>query len=159
VTIWKLRTALAALFLLIGATTPNSIITAQTPNRGLLQFTSSSTAGNYATLYTAGPNGSKCTAIWSTNSDASATHLLTLQVVNTSVRYGGISIATTKSQGFASGASPLAILTGSTWPGLPMDSDRNPYLILAAGDSLQATFATAITSGAVVNLEALCSDF
>src|ERR1700727_2044141 len=53
------------------ATTPNSVVTAQTPNRGVVQFLQGTdSAGTYKTLYTAGANGSKCNAMWSTNNDA-----------------------------------------------------------------------------------------
>lgn len=47
------------------ATTPNSIITVQTPNRGIVQFLQGTdTAGTYKTIYTAGANGSKMTGLF-----------------------------------------------------------------------------------------------
>jgi hypothetical protein len=141
------------------ATTPNSIVTPQTPNRGILQFTSSSSAGTYATLYTAGSNGSRCYAVWMNNNDPSATHLVTLQIVNSTTKYGGAAVTTIASAGFVNGTAAQNLMTPSVWPGLPVDSYGNPYVQLVSGDTLQATFATSITSSDVVNLVAVCSDF
>jgi hypothetical protein len=141
------------------ATTPNSFVSPQTPNRGILQFTSSSSAGTYATLYTAGANGSRCYAAWINNNDPSATHLVTLQVVNSTTKYGGTALTTVESAGFTSGNPPQNLLTSAVWPGLPVDAYGNPYIQLISGDTLQATFATSITSSDVVNLFAVCSDF
>jgi hypothetical protein len=161
-----------ALFLLLGlcgllgmvakagaGVTPNSPIFAQIPNRGVLQFTSSNTAGTYATLYTAGANGSVCKALWIDNNDAGATHLVTVQIVNGGTKYGGIALTSVSSAGFASGTGPQSLLASAIWPGLPLDENGNPYLILISGDTLQATFATAITSGDQLDLHAICADF
>lgn len=165
------RCSLAAVLLLglIGparaAFTSNSIIYPQTPiNRGILQFTSSSSAGTYGTLYTAGSNGSICNGMWTTNTDTSATHVLTVQVVNSSTKYGGVSVTTTEDAGFAGNAaqSLMSAVPPSltpVWVGLPVDSYGNSYLVLASGDTIQATFATAITSSDVVNLEVSCADY
>jgi len=151
------------LFALIGvadaAITPNSFVAPQTPNRGILQFTSSSSAGTYSTLYTAGANGSRCYALWTTNNDGSATHLVTVQIVNSTTKYGGTSLTTVSSAGFANATPPQNMMSTTVWPGLPLDSYGNPYVQLISGDTLQATFATAITAADVVNLVASCSDF
>lgn len=142
------------------AVTANSIVTAQTPSRGVLQFLQGTdVAGTYKTLYTAGSNGAKCVAIWSTNNDPSATHLLTLQVVNGGVKYGGAALTTVVNAGFANAVPAQPFLSGGVWPGLPVDGSGNPYIILASGDTLQATFATAITSSDVINMEAVCAEY
>lgn len=159
------KTALAlALALLCGtaeaATTPNSVVTAQTPNRGVVQFLQGTdTAGTYKTLYTAGANGSKCFGMWSTNNDAAATHLITVQIVNTSVKYGGVALTSVESAGFVSGVPAQSLMTAAVWPGLPVDSDGNAYLMLASGDTLQATYATNLTSSDLINISLTCSDF
>jgi len=140
------------------ATTPNSAITAQTPNRGVVQFLQGTdVAGTYKTLYTSGANGSKCNALWATNNDASATHLLTVQIVNGGVKYGGNAVTSVLNAGFANAVPAVNIL--ALWAGLPMDSDGNPYILLVSGDTIQATFATALTAADVINMETLCADF
>jgi hypothetical protein len=133
----------------------------QTPNRGIVQFLQGTDSpGTYKTLYTGGANGSKCTGMYITSNDATA-HLVTIQLVNTAVKYGGTSISTgTTTPGFATGAGAIAAMSSANWPGLPLDSDGNPYFYLAsASDTIQATFATALTTSDVVNIVAICADF
>jgi hypothetical protein len=116
-------------------------------------------AGTYKTLYTGGANGSKCIAIWENNNDGSAAHLVTIEVVNSAVKYGGVAITTASNQGYVSGTPSVNFFNQAVWPGLPVDSDGNPFIFLANGDTLQATFATALTTSDKINLVAVCSDF
>jgi hypothetical protein len=145
---------------LIGAVTPNSFVSPQTPNRGIVQFLQGTdSAGTYKTLYTAGTNGSRCYGIWETNNDASATHLVTLQLVNSAVKYGGMAITTAESDGFANATPAKNLISSTNWPGLPVDQYGNPYIQLVSGDTLQATFATNLTSSDLINIVAVCADF
>lgn len=140
--------------------TANSIITPQTVNRGIVQFLQGTdSAGTYKTLYTAGANGSRCNAMWTTNNDGSATHLLTVQIVNSTVKYGGTALTTVSSAGFANGTAPQNLLSPSIWPGLPVDSDGNPYIQLITGDTIQATFATNLTTSDLISIVVSCADF
>jgi hypothetical protein len=142
------------------ATTANSFITPQTPSRGIVQFLQGTdSAGTYKTIYTAGSNGSRCFALLATNNDGTAQHLLTVQIVNGGVKYGGVALTTTLSAGFATATPPQNMMSASVWPGLPVDQYGNPYLQLNSGDTLQATFATALTSSDLINIVATCSDF
>lgn len=144
----------------LAAVTPNSYVTPQTPSRGIVQFLQGTdSAGTYKTLYTAGSNGSRCNAIWLTTSDGSATHLVTLQLVNTAVKYGGVAITTVASAGFSGSSPPINLTSPANWPGLPVDQYGNPYISLNSGDTLQATFATALTAATVINIVASCMDF
>lgn len=138
------------------AVTANSIVTAQTPNRGLQQFLNASTPGTYGAVYTAGANGSKCNAFWVDNNDPSATHVITCQIVNGGTKYGGFSLTTVSPAG-ATSFNQATLLPATTVVG--GDSDGNPYLQLINGDTLQCTFATTITSGDQVDIHAQCSDF
>ena len=70
------------------AVTANSIITAQTPNRGKLQLSNGTLTG---TVYTAGANGSKCFGMWAGSTDTSA-QLLSITLVNTAISYYGTEI-------------------------------------------------------------------
>src|ERR1019366_3208979 len=84
--------ALLGVGLAHAAVTPNSGVGPQTPNGGFVQFLSGTdVAGTYKTLYTGATNGSKCMGMWSTNND-SATHLITVQIVSSAVKYGGMAI-------------------------------------------------------------------
>lgn len=145
------------------AVTANSPVTLQTPSRGTAQFTSSSSQGTYGTLYTAGSNGSRCEGLQINTNDPTATHLITIQLVNSTVKYGGPPTFTLPVSGGAGQFIQQAIMATSgypgIWAGLPTDSDGNQYLQMVSGDTLQVTFATAITAGDVVNLQITCSDF
>lgn len=160
-----MRKLLTLLFLLLApsawaAAVPNSFISPQTPNRGIVQFLQGTdSAGTYKTLYTAGSNGSRCYAMWMTNNDASATHVVTVQIVNSAVKYGGTALLSVQSAGFTNGTPAQSLITPTIWPGLPLDQYGNPYIQLVSGDTIQATFATALTSTDVLNIVASCSDF
>ena len=141
-------------------TTPNSFVTPQVPNRGIVQFLQGTdTAGTYKTLYTAGANGSRCYGMWETNNDASATHLVTVQIVNGGIKYGGMAITSASSDGYANGKPAVNLMSSTNWPGLPQDQYGNPYIQLVSGDTVQATFATALTSSDVLNIVTVCADF
>ena len=146
----------------IAAVTANSQITAQTPNRGIVQFLEGTdVAGTYKTLYTGGANGSVCWGISATTNDAAAAHVVTVQVTNGGVNYGGTAINVPVSSGFTTTTTfipPISIMTN--WTGLPIDGNGNPYIYLAsASDAIRATFATALTASAVLNMIAVCADF
>ena len=144
----------------MAAVTANSIVTPQTPNRGIVQFLQGTdTAGTYKTIYTAGANGSRCYAMWTTNNDASATHLLTVQIVNSAVKYGGVALTSVSSAGFVNGTPAQNLMSSTNWPGLPIDQYGNPYVELVTGDTIQATFATALTASDLINIVVSCSDF
>ena len=154
----------AAILVLCGvayaAVTPNSIVTAQTVRRGVVQFLSGTdTAATYKTLYTAGVNGSKCFGMVETNNDAMATHVVTAAVFNGTVNYGGTSIVTVALDGYVNTAPPKAMMSPATWPGLPIDANGNPFIYLVSGDTLQVTFATAITAMEWVNVFVNCVDY
>lgn len=143
-----------------GAVTPNSFVAPQTPNRGIVQFLQGTdSAGTYKTLYTSGSNGSRCYGMYITSNDPTA-HLVTIQLVNGGVKYGGIAISTsTTLPGFANGVSALNPMSTTNWPGLPLDANGNPYIPLVSGDTIQATFATALTASDFINIVASCADF
>ncbi len=142
------------------ATTPNSIVTPQTPNRGVVQFLQGTdNAGTYKTLYTGGTNGSRCYGMLMNNNDTSTTHLVTVQIVNATVKYGGAALTTTLDAGFANSSTAQPLMSSSVWPGLPVDQYGNPYIQLVSGDTIQATFGTALTTSTLINLFVSCSDF
>ncbi len=145
----------------LAATTPNSIVTPQTPNRGIVQFLQGTdTAGTYKTLYTAGANGSRCYGMVMNNNDVTTTHLVTVQIVNTAVKYGGSALTTALSAGFSNSTTAQPLMSSSVWPGLPVDQYGNTYIQLISGDTIQATFATALSTTAnVINLYVTCNDY
>jgi hypothetical protein len=141
------------------AVTANSYITPQAPNRGVLQFTTASTASTYLTLYTAGANGSKVFGVIGTTSDT-ATHAASIAVVVGAVKYqfGDVTIPSTA--GTVGTVPPVALFSAANTPGLPVDNDGNPYIVLVSGDTLQATFSTALgLAGSVLNIVCMAADY
>ena len=137
------------------ATTPNSIVTAQTPKRGVAQLTAS--PGTYVTLYTAGANGSKCFGLVASNSD-SVTHLLTVELYDGATAYVFAAVTLPATAGFATGIPAVSISNSANWPGLPVDGNGNAFFYLNSGDTLKVTYATAFTAG-VINTIIQCQDF
>lgn len=138
------------------AVTPNSGIAIQTPKRGVLQFLQGTdVAGTYKTCYTAGANGSKINGIYATTTDASVSHATTCQLVNNSIFYGGVDVNVPTSSGMAVGIPAVNLMSSANWPGLSIDAAGNPYFILSSGDTLQCTFATAMTTNSVLNIVAI----
>lgn len=144
-----------------GATTPNSWVAAQTWNRGLVQFLNASTPNTYATVYTAGSNGSKITALWVDNNDAGATHVVACQIVNSTIKYGGFSLTTTSPAANTAFVvqNLIPVVTVGIPPNLSLDQNGNPVIALISGDSLQCTFQTTITSPDQIDIHVNAADF
>lgn len=144
----------------IAAPTPNSVVTPQTPNNGLQNFVQGTDAtATYKTVYTAGGNGSKCVGLIETNNDGSATHLVTIAITNGGTDYVIVAVTTASNDGNGAGVPPKNLLATSNLPGLAIDSDGMPYLILKSGDTLRAQYSTSLTLTTRINLVATCADF
>ena len=148
------------------AVTPNSLVTTQTPKRGLYQFTSASTPAsgtttNAQTVYTAGSNGSKCFAVYMSNTDGSATHVVNYGVYDSThyVTLGGTTTVSPGTGGVTGVPVVQNLLTSTLSPGTPVDGNGNPFIYLNSGDTLVAWYVTAITSNDFVNVYADCQDF
>ena len=61
--------------------------------------------------------------------------------------------------GNVAGTSAVNLLDTTVIVGLPVDSDGNPFLYLGASDTLTAATLVQVTSGKVVNLQAIYADF
>ena len=156
----KIAAIAATAIALMAAVTPNSFVAPQSPNRGIVQFLQGTdVAGTYKTLYTSGSNGSRCYSLYMTSTDNTA-HLVTIQLVNGGIRYGGVAMTTgTTSPGYLNAAPALTPMNAASWPGLPLDANGNNYLQMISGDTLQATFATNLSGGTAINIVASCADF
>jgi hypothetical protein len=140
------------------ATTPNSFITPQTPNRGGVRFNQGTDGPlTYKTLYTAGANGSRCYTVLASNND-SVTHALVLTVYNAGTQYLNIEITTSATAGNVSGTPPNNLI-GAFSGGLPVDQNGNPFIQLISGDTLQMEYGTALTSATFIAGYAYCVDY
>jgi len=151
------------------ALTQNAVVTAQTPNNGKCTFLQGTdVAATYKTCYTGGTNGSKIVGIWVTSNDASASHLVTVQLSTSTTAHcsptttclGGAAVTIPISAGFANAVPAINMLSPTNWPGLPLDSQGNPYLFLSvATQTIEATFATSLTASDQVSVTIMAADF
>lgn len=150
--------AAAALFLAgpaLAATTPNSLVTGQTPKTGAAQLVNG-TLGPSA-VYAGGANGSKCFGLFTTNTDTAA-ETLTIDIFNGTTAFQSVVIATVIGAGTVNATPAQALMSSGVWPGLAVDGNGNPFIYLPSGWSLRAT-ASAVTSTKVLNVAATCQDF
>lgn len=128
----------------------------KTPNNGVTQITTGTGANGVVTVYSGGANGSKIPGFlaagigttsafdvqWGTSSGGSF------------YVYGTVSIPA--GAGSSDSIPSVNILSTTSLPGLTVDSDGNPFLILSSSAwSLQArtpALSSAWTTGAVINL-------
>lgn len=140
------------------AQTANSWITTQTPRIEKARFVQGTdTAGTYKTLFTAPAAGARCHGISITSTDTALAHLVTLEIFAGGLAYGGTAVSVPALSGYGAATPPVSALNPTTWPGAPSDADGNSYITLVSGDSLQATFATALTSTTRINITAYCA--
>jgi hypothetical protein len=152
---------LASVSLAWAQTTPNNIVTPQTSTNGLLSFvqgTGTGTANALQDIFTAGANGSRCNGMTITNTDT-VSHAVNLVLESGGVPRTLVTVATVAQQGNLSGTPPLAPLTPTLWPGLPVDSNNNSYLVLKATDKLRAKFQTVLSPGAQIDVYVTCVSF
>jgi hypothetical protein len=139
------------------AVTPNSIVTTQTPRAYKAQITNAS-GTTPVSLITPGANGTKVISIVCSNSDTSA-YNLTFSVLRSSIAYVLGTVAIAASAGNAAGTPPVSILNATNIPGIPQDSDGNPYLFLESTDTLQMANGSTISAGKVISCHTVAADF
>jgi hypothetical protein len=137
----------------VAATTPNSVVTPQTPTLGVI---TSSGSGN-VTIYTGGSNGSLCTGMWGTNASGATTYSMQIFVTRSATNYLQTTISLPLNSGNTTSVPTVNMFNSTNWPGLPLDNFGNAYLYLKSGDTLTAT--PTASAGTNVQITAVCSDF
>jgi len=143
----------------------NNVITAQQIGRAVVRFVQG-TDGTLTpkSIYAAnatngGTLGSQMKGLVAVSSDATSAHAVTLLLVNS----GGTTELTTVSvpanSGNAAGTAPVSLMAAAVWPGLPVDSNGNPYKNMIAGDTISAQYATTLASGATIAISGDPNDF
>ena len=110
------------------------------------------------TLWTAGANGSKVTAVGA-SSDSSATEVVQLWFNNGTI---DILLGTKQlaiSAGFITGTPAFNWFDGVQIPWLPIDKDGQRYLILPAGGLLKVAATVTITAAKTIYHTAIGTDF
>jgi hypothetical protein len=137
--------------------TANSIVTAQTPRAYKAQITSAS-GTTPVSLVAGGVNGTKVISIVCSNTDISA-YNVTFAVSRSSINYVLGTVAIAASAGNLAGSPPVSILNTTNVPGIPQDSDGNPYLFLEPTDTLLMTNGSAIAAGKAISCHTVAADF
>ncbi len=158
--------ALALLCAPIGAfaaATPNSFVTAQTPRAYKVNIVNASgivtlaAVTNYLTLAQGGTNGTIINGVLCTSNDT-ATHNLVLGVIRSSTLYplGVFAVAAGSTTSLAQ-VTPFSV---PGIPGLPLDPDGNPYLILESSDALSVgVLTTAVTAALAISCTTNGADY
>ena len=119
-------------------------------------------AGTYKTVFTAGANGSKVIAILVNTDDGTATHILTLRVLRSAVGTNLVKYLLPINSGGDGTAAGIDMLAGgplNLLAGLPTDNDGQKYLFLESGDTLELTFATALTTAKRIDVHTIGAHF
>lgn len=135
----------------------------QTPAFTQQQFVAGvDAAGTYKTIFAGTANGSKVLGVIVTSNDGSLAHLVTVQTSTSATAHcspqsscgGGAAVTVPLSSGFATGVPAVNMFSPTNWPGLPRDSDGNPFLYLATtSQTLEATFATGLTASTQIAVQ------
>jgi len=137
--------------------TANSIVTAQTPRAYKAQITNTSSTAA-VNLVAGGINGTKVISIICSNTDTSA-YSVTFSVFRSPSSYVLGTVAIPASAGNLAGSPPVSILNTTNVPGVPQDSDGNPYLFLEPTDTLQMANGSIIAAGKAISCHTVAADF
>jgi hypothetical protein len=89
----------------------------------------------------------KVLGIICSNTDPSNSYNVHFTIMRESGTYPLVTITVPADAGNAVGKAAKAVVTPANIPGLPMDAERNPYLILDLSDTLQMAADTIVTNG------------
>ena len=149
----------------LGAPVPNAPIYPQTPKRYMQRFVTADAAGTYKVVVTGNNTvatnqaGTRCHALYVTSSDT-VPHAVTFRLNSTALGanpFPGPIIMTIAAT--ASTQLPVNVFTSTVWPGLAPSSDGGFQLILEPNQTLEATYATAITAATIIGIHAECWDY
>jgi hypothetical protein len=130
----------------------------QKPNNGKVQIANAD-AQAQKTVYTGGANGTKIAALVAQSTDTSARDVqISITNGGTSYPLGTVTVAI--GAGNSGAVASQNMLVPSAIPGLPIDSDGNPYIFLAsASDTLTVSALTTVTAAKLITVTAIAADF
>lgn len=138
--------------------TPNSIITVQTPTNGKVQIKNADGQAQ-KTVYTGNANGSKIVALLLQSTDTAARDVQ-ISVTNGGTSYPLGTVTVPIGAGNSGSVPSVNALGNNQLPGLPVDSDGNPFIFLvSASDTLTVEALTTVTSPLAITAIAIAGDF
>ena len=142
------------------AVTANSFITPQTPQGYTpAQIVNGTGTSTYVTILTGETNGSKISSILVTSTDT-IIHTVSCAIKVSSTSYQLFQVLIPAITGDTPSVLPLQLISQGVMPGLPQDSDGQPYLVLASGMIFQCeVLTTAVTSPDAITFIPQGADF
>jgi hypothetical protein len=117
------------------------------------------TGTTITTVATAGNQGSKVEDINISNNDSTTAYTLSIWINDGTTSHLWTTLTIPISAGAAVGTPPVSVFKSTQCPGIPLDSNGNPYIYLKAGYKLQVSVSVAVTSGKAVDVVATGGDF
>ena len=128
-----------------------------TPKNGKVQIVAADASAN-KTVVTVGTNGSKIISLNLQSDDTSARDVR-VSIVNGGTTYP-LGVVTVPIGAGASGTVPsVNALDLSKIPGLPIDTDGNPFVLLITGDTFVVNALTTVTAAKTITAIAIYGDF
>ena len=129
----------------------------QAPKNGKVQIVNAD-GTTLKTVYTADTDGTKITGLIATSTDSSA-RVLEWGVENggTFFQMGCVNVPI--DAGFVIGTPAVNVFNLTNNPGLPIDNDGQPYVLLISGDTLRVRVQSAVTSTETIHVVAIGADF
>lgn len=113
------------------------------------------------TAYPGGTNGSKVTGVVASSTDTAARDVqIGTFNTGTAIFYPLATVTIPANAGNLAGTPPVNLLAPAVIPGLPLDSDGNPYIFLIDGnDSVQVKALTTVTAAKAISINSIGGDF
>ena len=155
--LWRsiLCAALAAFIISVptwGAVT-NTGVFPQAPTLDLVQILPADTT-TQKTLVTCTTNGTKIVGVIVSSTDT-ATRDVTLALVRSATSYTINTVTIAINAGSVAGTPPVNMMSATNAPGLPLDSDGNPFFYCNTGDTVKVNVGTTVTAAKAVNAIAI----
>lgn len=137
------------------ATSPQPIFPQSWITAGLAIVNATGTTVTAVTATTA--NGSQVKNLQATSTETATAHDLAVYKNSGGTNYLIGTVAVPINSGFTSGAPPINLL--QNLPGLPVDSNNNPYISLAPTELIEVAVVVAVTSGKTLTVVATSDVF
>lgn len=128
----------------------------QTPSLSLAQILPADTT-TAKTVVTAGANGTKVSGLTATSNDTS--RIVVVSLVRSAVVYILATVTVAANAGTDGTTAATNLINTTIIPGLPIDNDGQPYLLMKSGDTLTANVTVTVTAAKTISIAAIGADF
>lgn len=128
----------------------------QTPRSWKIQI--SGTPGTTPVVFATPAAAMKITGCWAYSTDTAA-RSVRLDIVRSATAYTQNIVAVNTPVATPGTNIPVNLLANTNFPGLPLDSDGNPYILLESTDTLQAAANAQLTAATFISITCNAADF